>query len=105
MSKVLIERDSLEAIAAKIKIKTANTAKMKASDMPGRIGVLHGYTSSARAFSSDPADTPFSAFVISDAGAAVATAAKHTSFPHSEPQTVFNLPASLSFTTTAAQSE
>lgn len=105
MSKVLIERESIEAIARKIKLKTADTTKMRVSDMPGRIGTLHGYRSSARVLSSDPVAFPLSTFALADAGTAIATAAKNTDFPHGNPQTVFDISPSLSFTTTAAQAE
>lgn len=54
MSKVLIERESLENIARKIRQKTASTEKMTVADMPDKIGTLHGYVSNVQAISSDP---------------------------------------------------
>ena len=105
MSKVLIERQSLDNIARKIKRKTSNTAKMKASDMPDRIGVLHGYISSARAFSSDPAATAASTFALEDAGSFLSTSVENTAAPRKKVQSTFDTAASLSFITTAAEAE
>lgn len=105
MSKVLIERESVEAIARKLRLKTSDASKMKVSEIPSAIGKLQGYRTTARALSTDPVSYLTTTFVLSDMGTQSSAAVQNTSYLFAEARAVFNIAENLSFVTTAALSE
>ena len=102
-NKVIVSTESMTAIADKLREKTQIAERWRAQDMPAVLGTLHGYISEASGVDITPAAIVES---VSDASeyAFVSTSAKLTTFPHSEPTTVFAI-NELTFAASAARTE